>query len=169
MMEPLLCFKHQGDPLSLHKQQGDPLFLHKQQGDPPSLHKQQGDPLSMWISLHPSYNCATLSPIDDQHIIWKDRGSKDTSVDKNMQPAPVGVTAETPAPHLEGDGNEFESSESDVEKVERRRSARVRRPPKKLADYLCQIDNRKSGKELKILRKMLEETSRPEERTVLLN
>ena len=63
----------------------------------------------------------------------------------------------------------MESSESDVEKVERRRSARVRRPPKKLADNVCQIDNRKSGKKLEILRILLEETSRPEERTVLLN
>ena len=61
----------------------------------------------------------------------------------------------------------MEGSESDVEKVERKRSARVRRPPKKLADYVCQIDNKKSGKEIEILRKMLKETSCPEERTVL--
>ena len=110
------------------------------------------------------------TPIDDKHIIRKDRGSQDTSVDENKQPAPVGVTAENPAPKLEkGGGNELESSESDVEKVERRRYAKVRRPHKKLADYVCQIDNRKSGKKLEILRKILEETSRPEERTVLLN
>lgn len=52
--------------------------------------------------------------IDDQHIIRKDRESKDTSVDKNKQPEPVGITAENPAPQLqEGGGNELESSESD--------------------------------------------------------
>ena len=86
MIESLLCYKQQGDTLSIR----------------------------MWISFHPSI-FATLSPIDDQHIIWKDRGSKDTSVDKNKQPAPVGVTVENPALQLEDDGgNELESSESDV-------------------------------------------------------
>ena len=110
------------------------------------------------------------TPIDDQHIIRKDRESQDTSRDKNKQPEPVGVTAENPAPQLqEGGGNELESSESDVEKVERRGYAGVRRPPKKLADYVCQIDNRKSGKKLEILRNLSEETSRPEEKTILLN
>ena len=97
------------------------------------------------VDINPSLHLCNFE--SDRWSTYHQEGSrvKDTSVDKNKQPEPVGVTAENPAPQLqEGGGNELEGSESDVEKVERR-SARVRRPPKKLADYLCQIDNRKSG------------------------
>lgn len=76
---------------------------------------------------------------------------------------PEREAAEDPAPQdEEGDGSEPGAE------IRLRRSARTRRPPKRFADYqLYQICDRRR-EELSILKQILENTNRSEERNILL-
>lgn len=76
---------------------------------------------------------------------------------------PEREAAEDPAPQdEEGDGSE------PGDEIGLRRSARTRRPPKRFADYqLYQICDRRR-EELSILKQILENTNRSEERNILL-
>lgn len=103
---------------------------------------------------------------------------KRTPIDDSREPTvreeatlPERVTAENPAQQMEeGGGSEPRSckSEDNTENTVRI-YARVRHPPKRLADYqLYKINDRRTD-DFIILRQMLEATSRLEERYILLN